>query len=132
MRHFYPKSIRLHSQKKIDGLYDGKDGHFIVFPLRFVFKKVCNSDSFHQILFLPVAPKKRFTKAVQRNQIKRHLRESFRLNLHLIQLPSPWEWHLAVSYVGPSPSQWETTQKAMVKGLQKMNHLSHETLSDKV
>ena len=126
MRHFYPKSTRLHSQKKIDGLYAEIGKQFIVFPLRFVAKKTVDPHSKSRVLFLPVAPKKRFTKAVQRNQIKRHLRESFRLNLHRITLPSPWVWHLAVSYVGPSPSQWKQTEQAMIKGLEKLNLASNE------
>jgi len=132
MRHFYPKSTRLHSQKKIDGLYEKKDDHFLIFPLRFVFKKVEDPTSLHRVHFLPVAPKKRFTKAVQRNQIKRHLRESFRLNLHRITLPAPWVWHLAVNYVGAFPSDWNQTEKAMIKGLEKLNLTLNEIRTEKI
>ena len=132
MRYFYPKSIRLHSQKKIDALYAEKEEQFIVFPLRFVAKRIQDPTLSSPILFLPVAPKKRFTKAVQRNQIKRHLRESFRLNLHRVTLKSPWAWHLAVSYVGPAPSQWLKTEQAMIKGLEKLNIASNENHFPKI
>ena len=95
-------------------------------------KRILDPTLSSPILFLPVAPKKRFTKAVQRNQIKRHLRESFRLNLHRISSAAPWTWHVAVSYVGPSPSHWEKTEQAMIKGLEKLNIASNENHVSKI
>lgn len=84
----FTKAERLCSQAAIDWLFDGKGNSFSVFPLRVIFKfvpleessptdSVSCSDSLLPKLLISV-PKKKFHHAVDRNRIKRLLREAYR------------------------------------------------------
>lgn len=82
----YPKNERLKSKKTIDSLFSiGKS--VSKYPLRLVFVE---SDygmdlAKHQNLKMGVSvSKKNFKKAVDRNYFKRLLRESYRLNKHIL------------------------------------------------
>jgi ribonuclease P protein component len=126
MRYLLPKKNKLRSQKLIDGLYAQKNKATLVFPLLFRFQIISSTETKEPIQFIPVAPKKRFAHAVQRNQIKRHIRESFRLNLHQIEKKPLHSVLISISYVGESPSQWDKIQKAMLKGIQQINSQINE------
>ncbi|MDR0348067.1 MAG: ribonuclease P protein component [Tannerella sp.] len=79
-RKFFPKSERLFLKKDIERLFD--DGQsFISYPLRIVYlSDAADLSSASGISVLIGVPKKRIRKAVQRNRIKRLIREAYRLN----------------------------------------------------
>ncbi len=78
----FGKHEKLKSEKLIQELFD-KGSSFYLYPFKVYFLSNPDDDHpFHQVL-LSVS-KKNFRKAVDRNLIKRRMRESFRLNKHRI------------------------------------------------
>lgn len=75
----FPKEERLHSKKLIQELFDNGSS-FYLYPFKIVWKKEATSDT-HKILFS--VSKRAFKKAVDRNLIKRRMKEAYRLNKHL-------------------------------------------------
>lgn len=76
------KKHRLRSSQAIARLFDqGKS--FFKFPLKVRYQWI-DTDSDPTLSCAFVVPKRSFKKAVDRNQIKRHMREAFRLNKHVI------------------------------------------------
>jgi ribonuclease P protein component len=71
------KKEKLKSRKQIDSLFaSGKS--FTVFPIRVTYKFVSNEDEHHAQIGVTVS-KRYFKKAVDRNKVKRLLREAYRL-----------------------------------------------------
>ena len=80
--HSLNKSQRLKSRKTIDALFKaGKS--FSVFPFRVLYLMLDESMAPLQAGFS--APTKNFKKAVDRNRIKRLIKESYRLHRHLLE-----------------------------------------------
>jgi ribonuclease P protein component len=82
MQFTYPKHEKLKSKTTIDLLFS--DGNSVSkFPLRLVY--VENTEENAEIIKMGVSvSKKYFKKAVDRNYYKRVLRETYRLNKHLL------------------------------------------------
>ncbi len=86
MEFSYGKEEKLKSKKLIEALFIERQS-VAKYPLRLAFKKIENEDSSSEKAVLQLAvtvSKKHFKKAVDRNYFKRVLRESYRLNKHLI------------------------------------------------
>lgn len=79
----FTKAERLCSQAAIDWLFDGKGNSFSVFPLRIIFK-VTPSEATTLPKLLISVPKKKIHHAVNRNRIKRLLREAYRKQKHAL------------------------------------------------
>jgi ribonuclease P protein component len=78
----FPKSERLSSQKIIDSLFtQGQSLSHRPFIIRFI-PLPDQTIGHHQVLIS--VSKRNFRKAVDRNKIKRLLREAYRLNKHII------------------------------------------------
>jgi ribonuclease P protein component len=86
----FPKKERLTSEKNIKELFE-KGSSFYFFPFR-VFLQPATAPT-HQVLF--TVSRKNFRKAVDRNLIKRRMRESYRLNKNLL----PESPRLAIAYI---------------------------------
>ena len=78
----FTKAERLCSKKAIDWLFDGKGLSFSVFPFRVVFKAVPVEDVAPLPQLLLSVPKRQFHHAVDRNRVKRLLREGYRKQKH--------------------------------------------------
>lgn len=90
----YPKSEKLKSRNTIDLMF--KSGKSVSkYPLRLVFVKG-NVDEGQQLKMGVSVSKKYFKKAVDRNYFKRVLRETYRLNKHLLidNLQEPYAFML--------------------------------------
>lgn len=82
MNFTYPKNERLKSKTTIDLLFsDGKS--VSKYPLRLVYRQA-EGDAEEKIKMGVSVSKKYFKKAVDRNYFKRVLRETYRLNKHLL------------------------------------------------
>ena len=75
------KTERLWSKKAIDTLFTGTDSKSLsTYPIRAVYRHTEEAG----FRILVSVSKKRFRHAVDRNRVKRQLREAYRLNKHLL------------------------------------------------
>lgn len=77
------KTEKLKGKKAVSELFGPAKKSIKAFPLK-AFYVILNNDSNNHIKFGVTVPKKKFKRAVDRNRIKRLLRESIRLNKHVV------------------------------------------------
>ena len=126
------KKERLKSRKQIDSLFAGGKS-FAAFPLRVVYRFESPAET-PGIRVGVTAPKKHFKKAVDRNRIKRLLREAYRLQktgLTEAALHGGKAANVFFMYTDKSLPLFETVQPAMARCIlhlqQKLK--SHEALA---
>ncbi|MBN2636193.1 MAG: ribonuclease P protein component [Prolixibacteraceae bacterium] len=113
------KKERLCSKKVIDKLFTEGES-FLVFPLKFVFLKTALSSDFPVQAGFSVG-KKVFKKAVQRNLLKRRMREAYRLNKHDLYINiEDKQLALFIIYIGKSIIEYKPINDAMKKGIKKL------------
>lgn len=116
--HSFPKEERLHSKKLIAELF-GKGSSFNLYPLRFVSIKSAAPLTTPPQVLVSVS-KKYFKKAVDRNRIKRQLREIYRLNKHVLHTEAGYPVQLlAILYIGKEKSDFDLIQKKLILGLER-------------
>lgn len=81
VRNTFKKSERLCSRILIDSLFQGTSHSVSAYPIRAVFRPV-EADVQQGVSVLISVPKKRFHDAVDRNRVKRQIREAYRKNKH--------------------------------------------------
>ena len=97
------KSERLTSQLVIDKLFAGGNASMAAFPLRIVFMQVEKSEKNGSdeppVSILVSVPKKRFRHAVDRNRVKRQVREAFRQHKDLLCQVVPEGQRLLLAFI---------------------------------
>lgn len=78
-KYTFTKEERLCSQKQIELLFNNSSS-FILYPFRFVWTTQDLADAKYPAEIAISVPKKRFKRAVDRNKIKRLIREAYRKN----------------------------------------------------
>ena len=78
----FKKAERINSQLVIDKLFGGGNTAMSVFPLRAIYMTEPSCEATVPVRVLVSVPKKRFKHAVDRNRMKRQVREAYRLNKH--------------------------------------------------
>lgn len=110
---------RLKSQKSIDRLFvEGKRLH--KFPITAVYYREESETSTYQIAVS--VPKRLFKKAVDRNLLKRRLREAFRLNQDKLNLNSKLE--VMFIYMAREKLDYKKIERSMVVLLGLLNSSS--------
>ena len=121
-RNTFKKSERLCSRLLMDRLFQGDNHSVSAYPIRAVFLPVALTEQ-KSISVLISVPKKRFHDAVDRNRVKRQLREAYRKHKHaLADLTTNREQGLLIAFIYVSP-QIETTsyiEKRMMRLLDKI------------
>lgn len=82
-RNTFKKSERLCSRILMDSLFQGANHSVAAFPIRAVFLPV-EAEVQTGVSVLISVPKKRFHDAVDRNRVKRQIREAYRKNKHTL------------------------------------------------
>ena len=78
MNYSFPKQEKVISLKTIEALYSKGNYSVLIFPFKISMVFVAKQQSNCQVLI--TVPKRNFKKAVDRNRIKRQIREIYRLN----------------------------------------------------
>jgi len=65
-------------------------------------------------------PKKKFKKAVDRNRLKRQMREAYRLNKHVLECKQH-HFHLMFVYSAIQKEEYQSIEKAIQKLLKRLN-----------
>lgn len=107
----YKKIEKLKGQKLIEKLFS--EGNSVVaYPLRLVYLKT-NFDSPVKVKTGVSVSKRNFKKAVDRNRIKRLMREAYRLNKSKYFNNIPDQYAFMILYIGKTQTDFETVSKKM-------------------
>ena len=79
LSHRLGKRERLSGHKQIDALFGGGSQSVTVYPIRAVYRFSACSEGQPPVRLLVSVPKRHFKHAVDRNRVKRQLREAYRL-----------------------------------------------------
>ena len=113
----FKKEERLCNKKLIDGLF-ANGSSFLCYPFRVSWQHAEFADIPFPVQVLIAVSKKRFKHAVDRNLIKRHTREAYRLNkydLYLKLVTADKKITLSINYIGKELSAFDLVQKKMKK-----------------
>ena len=84
LSHRLGKRERLSGHKQIDALFGGGSQSVTVYPIRAVYRFSACSEGQPPVRLLVSVPKRHFTHAVDRNRVKRQLREAYRLQKQML------------------------------------------------
>lgn len=120
----FGRKEKLKSRKQIEGLFlHGKN--FSVFPLRVTYQFVPSEESIVQVAV--TAGKKHFKRAVDRNRIKRLIREAYRLqknDLTATLKQNKQKAFLFFMYTDKTIASFNVVKEAMNKSLKRLEKLS--------
>lgn len=126
MDNTFKKAERLNSKIVIDKLFAGGNSSMAVFPLRVVYMAVPKDEKAPASVLITV-PKKRFHHAVDRNRVKRLVREAYRARKHIVwDALADKDYSLAIAFVCITdnlPSYHlvcKSVQKALVRISERM------------
>lgn len=120
-RYYFRKEERLCSVKLIEELYS-QGSSFALYPFRFVYKEYANQVPPIQVVIS--VPKRKFKKSVDRNRIKRQIREVYRHSKEDILYPTLTEKkksiQLLIIFTGNEIITTEKLEKKLNLGLDRL------------
>lgn len=129
----FHKSERLCSKKLIEALFEGGHKSMSAYPIRAIFMPVTEApvrgegvasvSAEPSVQVLISVSKRHFKHAVDRNRVKRQLREAYRLHKHLLIDKLEEGHHLAIAFIWLSDERFKTNvlQSKMQKLLLRMS-----------
>lgn len=120
------KDKRLKSRKKIDQLFiSGQKAQ--KFPIRAMF--ILNSEEENGVKISVSVPKRLFKKAVERNLLKRRMREAFRI--HQFKLKTKGNLEIMFIYTSPQILDFSKIETSMLSLIDYLNSISNDNNSEK-
>ena len=117
----FPKKEHLCSKKRIEQLFNRKNPSLGVYPLRLTWLPAPALTSTPPEVLITV-PKRTFKRAVDRNRLKRLVREAYRLNKY--RLTEVENGHsvalLGILYTGKEKSELPLIEKKLISGLNRL------------
>jgi len=116
VRYTFQKNERLTHKPTINKIFQTKGQRLSAFPLSLIFME-CQREEDVPAQILISVPKKRIRRAVQRNLIKRRIRESYRMQKHLLfdSIGNEKQFALAIVYLPTEPHTYKSINKAVKK-----------------
>ncbi|PSR55448.1 ribonuclease P protein component [Adhaeribacter arboris] len=116
--HNFTKEERLRSTKLIEQLFR-EGSSFNLYPLRFVYLKPTSPMATTPQVLISVS-KRNFKKAVDRNRLKRQIREAYRLHKGILLSTgsSPLQL-LGILYIAKEKKPFKVIQKKLISGLER-------------
>ncbi len=117
MKFTFNKKEKLKSEKLIAQLF-AEGQSIVVYPLRLVYLETTFEDAVRVKAGVSVS-KRNFKNAVDRNRIKRLLREAYRLQKEIVFNNSSKQYALMILYVGKDGTDFEAVKMKMSNLLEK-------------
>lgn len=118
----FTKEERLCNIKLVDKLYHNGSS-FLVYPFRIIWMPAVSDMAFPVQILISI-PKKRFKRAVDRNLLKRRIREIYRLNKSELIFPflnqRSEKIILAINYIGNEISEYATLEKKFINAINRL------------
>ena len=105
--------------KRLIALLFSKGSSFNLYPLRFIYYTPQDLPPGATQVLISVS-KRYFKRAVDRNRLKRQIREAYRLNKHILyQNPEQAPHLLGILYIGKEKKSFQIIQKKLISGLER-------------
>lgn len=124
----FPKKEHLYGEKVIENLHT-TGSSFLVYPLRVVYLNVSQPDEQIPVRVMIGVSKKKFKKAVDRNRVKRLMREAYRLNkssLVSIIKKEEVKIYLSFQYIADEMLTFDEISTKMQKALDRLTKIIAE------
>ncbi len=130
MKHTLGKEERLKSKKLIERLYTERNS-VKAFPLRMIFLQTEHTSNFPAQVGVSV-PKRNFKSAVDRNRLKRLMRESYRLQKEIVYNHLEKPYIFMISYIGKEACTYDEMFLKMEKLLTRFIEETKNINNDKI